>query len=202
MIKAVIFDWGGVITPSLAGKPNAFRQRLAPILGTDEDSARLVLRQAGIVELLRGNITEEQFWHRIEQAHGAPITPVERARVMDLGELHPEPRMLKFIADLKHRGYRTALLSNASTSLRDLMHRHAIRDLFDALIISCDVHCVKPDDEIYQLALKRVGAAPGECLFVDDQQRMLDPAAALGMHTVLATGTDAVIKEIEDALKA
>jgi FMN phosphatase YigB (HAD superfamily) len=69
--------------------------------------------------------------------------------------------------------------------------------LFDAVVISDRVGLRKPGLEIYQLTASLIGLAPSECLFVDDTERNLPPARALGMGTLLFTGAAEDISEIE-----
>lgn len=198
MIKAVIFDWGGVI--SLKGHPHAFRTHLAAALGTDEEYARSILRH-GIHELLRGQITEVEYWNKLETAHGAPIPPSSR-NVFDVWEaLKPDQRMTDFITSLKSRGYAVALLSNVVPHTDQMLRHHHALEIFDQVVLSTQAKFAKPDRGIYELMLKKLSLTPVECLFIDDQQRMLDPAAKLGMRTILAQDPDTTIKEIEHELK-
>jgi len=198
MIKAVIFDWGGVI--SLKGHPHAFREHLATALGTDQDYARSILGH-GIHELLRGKITEAEYWKRLETAHGAPI-PASKRNVFDVWDaLKPNQQMTGFVSRLKARGYTVALLSNVVPDTAQMLRDYHALEPFDEVILSTQVGMAKPDQEIYQLMLNRLKLDAGECLFVDDQQRMLDPASTLGVHTILATEPEATIKEIERVLE-
>ena len=54
----------------------------------------------------------------------------------------------------------------------------------DICIISGDAGCRKPSREIYSCALQKTGAEAGNCVFVDDRDRNLIPARALGMHAI------------------
>ncbi len=56
--------------------------------------------------------------------------------------------------------------------------------------VSCQVGLRKPDPKLYEHVLRTLDAAPEDCLFVDDRQKNLDPAAALGMRTHLFQGAD------------
>ena len=54
--------------------------------------------------------------------------------------------------------------------------------------VSCQTGVRKPEPAAFQIALDRLGVAPGEVVFVDDSQTNVDAAAALGMRAVRATG--------------
>jgi putative hydrolase of the HAD superfamily len=91
--------------------------------------------------------------------------------------------MVYFIQDLRPR-FKTALLSNASPRLSDLLEELEVVDLFDVIIISGQVGVQKPDPAIYHVTLERLGLAPQETIFVDDFARNIEAAQALGMETL------------------
>jgi epoxide hydrolase-like predicted phosphatase len=199
LIKAVILDWGGVM--NAAAGAHSIRQGLATQLGMDLESARPILR-AGIYELMRGTIDESAFWQKLERAHGATIPPAKRNIWVSWDNYRPDPGMLALIENLHVQGVKIALLSNSVPAGDNMIDSHHALDNFDIVVRSTAVGLIKPEPEIYQLVLKKLALKPSECLFVDDQQRMLDPAAATGMRTILATDPDTTIKEIENELKS
>jgi putative hydrolase of the HAD superfamily len=70
----------------------------------------------------------------------------------------------------------------------------------ETIIISAEVKMAKPDAEIYELALERLGALPEECLFIDDQMPNVTAAKALGMQAVQFTDNDRTIRTIREIL--
>jgi putative hydrolase of the HAD superfamily len=91
--------------------------------------------------------------------------------------------MVRFIRDLRPR-FKTALLSNASPRLSNLLEKLEVVDLFDVIVISGQVGVQKPDPAIYHVTLERLGLAPQETIFVDDFARNIEAAQALGMETL------------------
>jgi putative hydrolase of the HAD superfamily len=81
--------------------------------------------------------------------------------------------------------FRTAVLSNMSRELAGaIRHDRALDRWFDAVVVSAEVHCVKPDPRIYSLWLEQLGVVPERALFVDDRPENVRAAAALGIRTV------------------
>ncbi|HEY2003761.1 MAG TPA: HAD family phosphatase [Candidatus Saccharimonadia bacterium] len=197
MIKAVVLDWGGVMCPG--GSPHSFRELLATSLGVDDDYARSLLH-LGVVDLLLGEVTEDEYWHRLEQVHGKTIPETQRNAWLTWDDLKPNPHMVQLISDLKARGLKLGLLSNAVPNTRDIMLQHHSDDGFDAVVISCDDHCAKPDERAYLLISQKLGVEPSECVYIDDQQRMLDPASKLGMRIILAKNPAQTIEDINKQL--
>lgn len=93
---------------------------------------------------------------------------------------------LEVVRALRARGVPTALVSNCSHNTRPIVSRLGLEAEFDAVILSFEVGVMKPDPEIYREALARVGAPdPARSVFVDDQVRYCDGAAAIGLQTFL-----------------
>ncbi len=93
---------------------------------------------------------------------------------------------------IRDSGVRTALVSNATS-----VDERVDAGLFDAVVISAEAGVAKPDPEIYRLAAARLGVAPGDCAFVDDQRRNVDGAVAAGMVGVHHRDTDSTLTELE-----
>jgi epoxide hydrolase-like predicted phosphatase len=87
--------------------------------------------------------------------------------------------------DVRARGIRTAMLSNMGVELGEYNRRdRPLEAWFDAVVVSGEVHCVKPDPRIYRLCLARLEVEPAQALFVDDRADNIAAAARLGMRTV------------------
>ena len=94
---------------------------------------------------------------------------------------------------LRERGLLVTLLSlkdDWDFSIRGLAAilpdgRDAIDKSFKKLFFSHEMKLLKPDPEIYLRAIAESGHSVGECLFIDDSQRNVDGALAVGMHAVL-----------------
>ncbi len=89
-------------------------------------------------------------------------------------------------AEKYYKQYDFVLLSNdVSLWSSYITEYHQLNKYFKEKIVSGDVRCRKPEKEIYELTLKRIGKRPEECLFIDNSVKNLDVAAELGIHTVL-----------------
>jgi putative hydrolase of the HAD superfamily len=90
---------------------------------------------------------------------------------------------------LKALGVKTALVSNADVLEKEAWPLCPAAPHFDSVIFSCDVGFMKPEPEIYGLALKELGEPPEACVFVGDGgSDELRAAKSLGMATVLIYG--------------
>lgn len=126
------------------------------------------------------------------EAAGVPQDPtliqelIELERVHLANGVHLYDDVLTALEVLRGRGVKTALVSNCSHSTRPVVERLGLEEVFDSVVLSFEVHSMKPDAAIYRAALDGVGAtAPERAMFVDDQPRYCDGAAAVGIDTRL-----------------
>lgn len=96
--------------------------------------------------------------------------------------------MSELLARLKAAGYRILGLSNWSTKVYDTMQRYDIFSYIEGSVISCDVHYLKPEPEIYRTLLDKFGIKASESVFVDDRQDNVDGAIAVGIDAIVFTG--------------
>lgn len=86
---------------------------------------------------------------------------------------------------LKAAGYPLFALSNWSAETFPIaIKRYDFLKIFDAILISGDVHLVKPDPRIFELMLQRIGRPAPECLLIDDSVQNIATASAMGFATV------------------
>lgn len=180
MIKAVIFDLGGVLIDFPVPKMIEF---CALSLGI---AAKDLVREARLLRkpFQEGAMSEDELWETICARTGAA-----RPRSASLWEdafrdaYREKDDVFSIVDGLKARGYRIGLLSNTEApSVRCL---DSGRYNFDALVYSCVEGVSKPGPEIYRLALARLGTAPGETVFVDDQSDNIKASLDLGIHSIL-----------------
>lgn len=99
---------------------------------------------------------------------------------------------LPVVRAIRAHGIPTALISNCSHSTRPIVDALGLEGEFDHVLLSFEVGAAKPDPAIYEEALDRLGQMdPGRAVFVDDQARYCDGAAAVGMRTLLIVREDA-----------
>ena len=100
--------------------------------------------------------------------------------------LRPKPGAVELLDELRARGLRVGLLSNAAPDVPRLWSRTAFADRFDALVFSCDIGTMKPRPEAYLIALVRLGTTAVDTWFVGDgSDDELSAARAVGLHAVL-----------------
>jgi putative hydrolase of the HAD superfamily len=199
-VRAVIFDFGGVILTSpfesfaryeaANGLPDGFIRGLN---ATDPDTnawARLERNEvdiAGFVELFEAEA--------VVAGH-----PIDGRQVLAMlgGELRPE--MVEALRRC-HDRLKTAMLTNNFVAV-DAIERGAgpmadVLGLFDVVVESSRVALRKPDPAIYRLVCGELGIEPEEAVFLDDLGINLKPARAMGMTTIKVVDPDQAIADLE-----
>jgi putative hydrolase of the HAD superfamily len=208
-IEAVISDFGGVLTTPLIQSFAAFQDETGISMQTlGVAMQRLAERDADhpLFELEKGRLTEADFLQRI----AAELEPdlghrpeMHRFSEIYFEALEPNPPMIELMRDLKNRGLRMALLTNNVREWEPLWRSMVpIDELFGDVVDSAFVGCRKPEREIYEIVLRRLGVTGDACLFVDDTEVNCDAARELGMSAVHFQSNEQAITEITEALGA
>jgi len=134
----------------------------------------------------RGDLTGLAFWQKLVADAGLALSD-EQVRQLNAWDAHMwtsiKPEMLAWHERLKERGLQTAILSNMGDSVMEsILEKFAWVNDFDVLIWSYQHRVVKPDAEIYQLLLEKLGTAPEETLFLDDKLENIEAARSLGIQ--------------------
>ena len=87
----------------------------------------------------------------------------------------------------ENRGYQTYVLSNAAQSFYEYFPKFYRMEDFDGVVVSSDVHLIKPDVRIYAYLLEKYHLNPEECLFLDDREDNVEAARKAGMQSMLFT---------------
>ena len=201
-IRAVIFDLGGVI---LRTEYQAPRQHLAERFGMDYDDIEKIVFGGGpsgsSARASVGEITEEEHWMNVAKVLKQPVSEYESLRAEFYAGDVIDYQLLDFLRSLKPK-YKTALISNAWTGLRDYITREKFEDAFDLMIISAEVNVAKPDERIFRMALEQLGVQPEEAVFVDDFIENVEASETLGMHAIQFKTTESTLKQLQKLLAA
>jgi len=198
-IRAVIFDFGGVIARTL---DFTSRDGLANRLGmTRLEIEKLVFLGESGFNAQQGVISVDQHWINLQKM--LKLSPEEivsfQKEFWDGDSIDTD--LVNYIRSLKNR-YRTGLLSNAFSDLRKrLVESWKIADAFDEIIISSEIGVTKPDPRIYHIALERFGVTPDEAVFVDDFLHNVEGARSVGMYAIQFRNPDQIRAELEQLLE-
>jgi epoxide hydrolase-like predicted phosphatase len=208
-VEAIISDFGGVLTSPLE---DAFRGFAADsgialeALGTAMATYGAELGANPLYELETGRLAEREFLTGVGdalRADGHPGANMDAFAQHYFAHLHPNQELFDYFRSLRDGGLRLALCTN---NVREWEPRWRVMlpidEIFETVVDSGFVGVRKPDAEIYQLTLERLGGiAPERVVFVDDFEHNCEAARALGMTAVRFATTEQAIADIDAAVR-
>ncbi len=202
--RALLLDFGGVLTPSVGRQLRDFEidhglpkgtmfAALAEAYGSGGDDSDIAL-------LERGELATEAFEQRLAATFSADGHDIQADGLISrlFAKMRPHGRIWDATRRLREAGVATAVLSNSwgvDAYPTDLMAEH-----FDDVVISAEVGLRKPDPAIFHLAAERLDLPTDACVFVDDMDANVDVARSLGMVGIHHDGDeDRVLAELSAA---
>lgn len=203
--RALVVDWGGVLTNSLGSAMEAW--------AADEDldlkhfgdlmsqwfgpSARSEAGMNPVHLLERGEMEVPDFERALAGGLGALASrPVEPEGLLDrlFSQFRDAHDMNALVRRARQGGVRTAMLSN---SWGNDYPNHVFDGMFDVVVISGHVGMRKPEERIYFHTASELGVAPPECVFVDDLEPNVRAATEIGMIGIHHVDYDDTASQLE-----
>ncbi len=195
-LRAVIFDYGMV----LCGPANPLaHQRMLELTQLDHPVFEQNYWQHRL-DYDRGTFHGLSYWEAFARTSATPLdtTVIERLREQDIllwTDLNAT--MLAWVRAVQAAGFRTAILSNMGVDILAHMRRNfAWLEAFDHLTWSCELKMAKPDPQIYQHTLDKLGVRAEEALFIDDLLHNGEAARQVGMHALQFHDVDTLRDDI------
>lgn len=193
MIKAIIFDVGKCY---LQGSFIDFVNRSYKVLGINKTftSDQEIVFDSN---LNRGIVSVEECFTKYFQV------PISNEKMEEIKKIWTSTwvatdEMLHIVKKLKKEGYILAILSNSDLLNSQNYTKKGWYSYFDFLILSHEIGIIKPERKIYELTLKKLNLPAKECIFIDDQKKLLIPAKEMGMKTIHFTSAENLKKELID----
>ncbi|MHB0989503.1 MAG: HAD family hydrolase [Bellilinea sp.] len=195
MIKAVIFDMGGVLLRTVDSAP---REALAQRYGvTLRQLFDIIFTSESSQQAERGEKSDADHWSwALDQLGVLPEDRADFIRQWWAGD-RMDYDLLEFISSLRP-AVRTGLLSNAWLGTRVNITKHwgSLDPYFDVVIFSAEAGMRKPAPEFFRWLLEKLGATPEEAIFVDDYSENIKAAQALGLCAVKFCSADQAKQEV------
>ena len=205
MIKAVLWDFGGVITTSPFEAFNRFER--------DNDLPRDIIRRINATnphtnawaKLESSQISVDEFDEAFAEEARSLGHEIRGQQVLALLSGDLRPRMVSALEAIREK-FKTGCITNnvrnqgegpGMASSADRAGRIAeVMDMFDVVIESSKVGIRKPNPEIYRIACREMKIEPEEAVFLDDLGINLKPARDLGMTTIKVLDVDQALSDL------
>lgn len=173
MIKAIYFDlFFTLIIPTYQKESNEFNILNLSIDEWEKYAENEMLYRERALGLVK---TEVEIIDRIISHMPYKISTAQKEKVLRSREdrmrnalQNVSKEILDVLHALKSRDIKIGLISNADTIDCKYWSQSLLFRYFDDAIFSCNVGLLKPDKQIYELAMQRLNVLPEQCLFVGD----------------------------------
>ena len=207
MIKAVFWDFGGVITSSPFESFNKYETEnnlpkdfLRLINSTNSDSNAWA-------KLERSEVDLDEFNDLFMDESGKLGHSIPGKEVIALLKGEVRPQMISALKSIKDKLILACLTNNIQAMDKEFegnvsaSGKHdEVMQLFDFVVESSKVNVRKPDPDFYLLACKKAKISPDEAIFLDDLGINLKPAKELGMKTIKVIDPDVALVELQSLL--
>lgn len=197
MIKAIIFDWGGVLIDNPVNDLVTFFAHALDVSNSDIKAAYSLYQ----FPFYKGLISEDEFSESLCKSLKIPkpnLTSLWKEAVRSVFKEKNE--VFDLIVQLRSEGYKTAILSNTEMPTVEHYYEMQYEQYFDEAIFSCHENMAKPDAEIYHLTLNRLKIQPDEALLIDDRLENIEGAKRVGMQGILFKDSDQMKHELNKYL--
>lgn len=179
-IKAVIFDWGGVLIDDPGpGLMRYCAKRLNVPVDKFINSFNKFLK-----DFQTNSVSEDKFWDLIcNDLDIEKPTEVSLWKEAFKAVYKPKDEMFALVDSLRAKGYKTAILSNTEIPALDFFIEQRY-NCFDVQVFSCKEGITKPDKKIYENTVKKLGCLPEQVIFIDDKKPMVEGAKKAGMNAI------------------
>ncbi len=194
-IETVIFDFGGVLVEDAAPGRNKYLADFLQVSLEKFERAYGKLRDP----FMQREFPEREFWPLLceDLSVKVPETPYSLWTASFAQEYKKRDSMFTLVSSLRDKGYKVGLLSNIEVPILDYVFDD-LKGRFDVMTFSCSEGFVKPQREIYLLALERLSSRPENTVFTDDVSVYVQGARAVGMHGLHFTSEEKFLQDLSE----
>lgn len=195
VIRTIIFDLGKVLIPFDWRRGYAELAKHSPL--TPEDIRARIKGEDLFNRFERGQIEPAEFAGTITKL--LQLNGIDFARFREVWSsiFLPETLLPEEMLAALHERYRLLLLSNTDAIHYGwVVEKYPILRHFDGAVLSFELGCRKPEEEIYRAAVEKAGCAPEEIFFTDDLEANVEGAKRVGIDAVTFESREQLEREL------
>jgi putative hydrolase of the HAD superfamily len=197
LIKAVLFDYDGVLTLDKSGSYSICKY-ISSQTHIDYDKLSIAYQKYNN-DLLVGKITHEDIWEDFCASIGKSIS------IRYLFDAYKNTSLNQKMYDLVkkiNKTYKTALITDNKKDRIDFVRQwQKLDDIFCSITISAEIGSGKEFEAIFLRTVKELSVECSECVFIDNQEKNLIVPNKLGIKTIFYDHKENNIKELISKLK-
>ena len=194
MIKNIIFDMSEVIISGYHGVEKILEQQYA--IPEEEWERQRLSKNELFLNLMRGNLSEEAYLEELLQGTNWNIS-IEQLKTAIRSNLNrPVPGTMKVVRELKGK-YQLILLSDYVREwMKYIEERNEDLKIFDKKIFSYNIGTTKSEVETFETVLEQTKIVADETLFIDDYEKNVKNAEAVGIHGIVFENAEQLRKTL------
>lgn len=201
MIKNIVFDMGNTII-------DFNRDYFMDVFDIEEKDKELLMNEVykslewGMMD--RGTLDEKEMYEIVSKRVPEYLHQKVHQLIFDWDKIvKPIKGVCDYIKELKDRGYKIYLLSNASRRcLDEYFKTFEVSKYFDGEVVSAFEKYIKPEKQIFETLVNRYNLQAKECVFIDDLIGNVEAAEYFGMKAIVFHGNSNELKDkLEELLK-
>ncbi len=198
MIKAIVFDYGGVIKIN----DSDLISDICNYLKINKKDFEKEYFAVNHLINIGGKSFEEFTLLLVSKFNKSKKTKNYILKLLkeNKSKYHLNNELIDLIKYLKNKNYKIGLLSNNSLELKQELINDKIYELFDQIIISAKVGYQKPQPEIFEILFSKLKMKPNEVIFVDDTPKSLEGADKIGYVPILFTNNKQLRADLSSIL--
>ncbi len=198
MIKAIAFDYGGVIITN----ESDLLTDISKYLNIDKSELIKEYNSLNYLSNIQNMSYEDLFVLIVSKFNNSKESKKHTLKLAkeNYKKWHLNIELIEIIKKLKDKNYKIALLSNNVINLRKELIKNKTINLFDEIVISGEVGYQKPQPEIFDILFNKLGVAPSEVVFIDDNLKSLENVEIIGYIPILYKNIETFKNKLSEIL--
>ena len=181
MIKAVLFDFDGVLTIDKTGS-TTITNYIANTCNIPLDNVKTNYYKFN-KQLLLGETTHQEIWQDFCKSMGQNV---DYDILLDsFRETRLDEKMITLVQQLKEKYLIGMVTDNKYDRISTILDYKGLNQYFDVVAISACVHSGKDSHSIFDYVLNTLNVSANECVFIDNTEKNLIIPKRMGMSTIL-----------------
>lgn len=181
MIKAVLFDFDGVLTIDKTGS-TTITKYISDTCGIPLENVKSCYYKFN-KRLLYGETSHQEIWADFCKSLGRDVD--YNVLIDSFKDTRLDDKMISLVKKLNESYLIGMVTDNKCDRISTILDYRKLNQYFDVVAVSADIHSGKDSHEIFEYVLDKLNVSADECVFIDNTEKNLVVPKQMGMATIL-----------------